>query len=230
MELFKNIEIIDLALYLSKYKTLIISDLHIGFEESLNKQGIFVPRFQLDDLFKRLKGILDKVEIKRIIINGDLKHEFGTISDQEWRDSLKLIDLFLEYSEVILVKGNHDAIFEPIAKKKNIKIVDSFKIDDICILHGNKILENLDCNILIIGHDHPVVSLRENSRVEKYKCFLKGKWKDKNLIVMPSFKLLIEGSDVFKEKLLSPYLDDVSDFEVFVVGDKIYKFGILKEI
>ncbi len=226
MELSKNIEIIDLALYLAKHKTLIISDLHIGFEESLNKQGIFVPRFQLDDLFKRLKGILDKINVNRIIINGDLKHEFGIISDQEWRDCLKLIDLFLEYGEVILVKGNHDVIFEPIAKKKNIKIVDYFKIDGICILHGNKILEDINCNTLVIGHDHPVVSLREDSRIEKYKCFLKGKWKDKNLIVMPSFNLLVEGSDVLKEKLLSPYLEqDLNEFEVFVVGDKIYRFG-----
>jgi len=229
MKIFKNIEIVDLGLL---YKNnLILSDLHVGFEEALNKQGILIPRFQFDDLFKRLKGTLEKVEIKRIIINGDLKHEFGTVSDQEWRDSLRLIDLFLEYGEVILVKGNHDTILGPIAKKRNVKIVDYFKIDDICILHGNKVLEDLDCRTLIIGHDHPVVSLREDSRVEKYKCFLKGKWKDKNLIVMPSFNLLVEGSDVLKEKLLSPYLEqDLSEFEVFVIGDKVYKFGVLKEI
>ena len=109
--------------------------------------------------------------------------------------------------------------------------MNTFKIDNICVLHGDKILENLDCDTFVIGHDHPVVSLRENSRVEKYKCFLKGKWKNKNLIVMPSFKLLVEGSDVLKEKLLSPYLkQDLGNFEVFVVGDKVYRFGKLKEI
>lgn len=228
MKILDNIEIMDLGLL---YKdNFIVSDLHIGFEEALNKQGILIPRFQFSDLFGRLKGILDKIEVKRIIINGDLKHEFGTVSDQEWRDSLKLIDFFLEYGEVILVKGNHDTILGPIAEKRNVKIVDFFKMDDVCVLHGNKILKNLDCNTLIVGHDHPVVSLKEGGRIEKYKCFLKGKWNSKNLVVMPSFNLILEGSDVLKEKLLSPYLGDVSDFEVFVVGDKIYRFGKLKEI
>ena len=32
---------------------------------------------------------------EQVIINGDLKHEFGTISDQEWRDVLKIFDLIL---------------------------------------------------------------------------------------------------------------------------------------
>ena len=29
---------------------LIISDLHIGFEEAMNKQGILIPRFQFEEI------------------------------------------------------------------------------------------------------------------------------------------------------------------------------------
>ena len=53
MKLNDNIEIIDLGLYLVKEKTLILSDLHIGIEESLNKQGILIPRFQFNDLMNK---------------------------------------------------------------------------------------------------------------------------------------------------------------------------------
>ena len=92
MEIMKGVRIIDLALYLTKYKTLIIADSHIGFEEALNKQGIMIPRFQFKDIILRLEKILSKVKPEIVVINGDIKHEFGNISRQEWNYTLRLID------------------------------------------------------------------------------------------------------------------------------------------
>ncbi|UZE93738.1 MAG: hypothetical protein IB618_03145 [Candidatus Pacearchaeota archaeon] len=40
MELLPGIKIINKALWLSKHKILIIADLHLGYEEALNQQGI----------------------------------------------------------------------------------------------------------------------------------------------------------------------------------------------
>ena len=225
-----DIEIIDLAL---RYKdNLIFSDFHMGYEEYLNKQGILAPRFQLEETLKRLKNIFSKAEINRIIINGDLKHEFGTISRQEWNDTLKLLDFLSENcNEIVLIKGNHDTILDIIAEKRNIKIVNRFKIDDILIIHGDKLVDiDKDVKKIIIGHEHPAIYLKE-LRVEKYKCFLAGKYNGKTLIVQPSFNLVLEGTDIRKEHLLSPYLQqDLGNFKVFVVGDKVYDFGKLKEI
>lgn len=232
MHINKNIKIIDLALYLEKEKILVLSDLHIGFEEYLNKEGILIPRFQLEDLSRKIDLILERVSVKKIIINGDLKHEFGTISQQEWSDTMKILELF-NNKEIVLIKGNHDTILEPIAKKKNIEIKDHYVADNIYICHGHKIPENEDFNkskIVIIGHDHPCVSFKER-KDERYKCFLKGKWKNKVLIVTPSMNLVTQGTDVTKEKLLSPFLQkNLDDFEVFVVENKTYDFGKLKEI
>ena len=81
MQVTPNIKIIDLALYLEKFKTLVIADSHIGYEEALNKQGILVPRFQFKELIQRLEKILKKTKPKTIVVNGDIKHEFGTISN-----------------------------------------------------------------------------------------------------------------------------------------------------
>ena len=138
-----NIKIIDLALYLKKEKTLIISDLHIGIEESLNKQEVLIPRSQFNDLLNKLKLIFDKVEVSRVIFNGDLKHEFGSISRQEWNNILKLFD-FLQDKEIVVIKGNHDPILKPVADKRNLKLVESFDLDNITILHGDKILDKLN--------------------------------------------------------------------------------------
>lgn len=230
MEIIKGIEIIGKALWLKKSRTLIIADLHIGYEEALNKQGILAPRMLFKETEREIRDTLDKTKPEIIVINGDLKHEFKEISEQEWKETLAILDLMLKHANVILVRGNHDNILEPIAKKMELKIVESCNIDDVCILHGDKIIPS-SAKTLIIGHEHPAISLREGMKTEKYKCFLLGKFKNKQLIVMPSFMPIIEGSDIKKEQLLSPYLhQNLKNFEVFIVGDKSYKFGKLRNL
>jgi uncharacterized protein len=233
MQISKDIQIQDLSLYFKAYDALVIGDVHLGFEESLTKQGVLMPRFQFKDTIQRLEKILEQVSAKEIIINGDLKHEFGSISSQEWHDSLLLIDFLRKHCEkVVLVKGNHDVILAPIAKKKGIEIVKDYWLGDTLITHGHVIPENAEkAKTVVIGDEHPAISIREGARAELYKCFLKGKWKGKLLVAMPSFNMVTIGTDIFKEKMQSPFLQqDLSDFEVFVVGDKIYEFGKLGKI
>jgi len=231
--IIKGIKIIDLALCLTKSKTLIITDSHIGFEEALNKQGFLIPRFQFKDLIQRLEKILKKIKPNTIIINGDIKHEYGTISEQEWRYTLRLIDFLSKNCEkLFLIKGNHDKNLGPIAKKRNIQIADQIIINNILITHGHKLIK-IPKNIktIIIGHEHPAIGLREQTRTETFKCFLKGKYKSKTLIVQPSFNLVTEGTDITKEEILSPFLkQDLRNFECFIIADKIYKFGKLKNL
>ena len=235
MELLKGIEAIDLALYLRAQRVLVVSDFHLGFEESLNKRGVFVPRFQVKDVLQRLTAIFEKVSPKTIVINGDLKHEFGRISEQEWRDVLKLIDVLKKQcEELVIIKGNHDTILKPIAEKRLIALVPEFRAGTIIVVHGDKLQDMpKDVKTIIIGHEHPAVALREKGRVEKFKCFLRGKYAGKNLIVQPSFNPVVEGTDVLKERVLSPYVKHLEDCDVFVVNDKTQKilsFGKIKNI
>ncbi len=257
MKLLPNIEIADLALYLDS--TLVIGDVHIGYEEALNKQGILVPRLQFEEIITRMERIFAKLKgriIERIIVNGDLKHEFGTISEQEWRNTLKFLDLLAKHcNEIILIKGNHDTIIGPIAGKRNVKVMDYYiinaitekhnnkdsiikksikkiKNNKILVCHGDKIPSKdtiKEASAILISHEHPAVSLKECPRVENFKCFLKGKYKGKSLIVLPSFNPIVEGTDVLRDNILSPFLkQNLDNFEAFVVEDKVYGFGKLK--
>ena len=100
------------------------------------------------------------------------------------------------------------------------------------IIHGDKMV-NIPPAVktVIIGHDHPAVSIYEDLRKETYKCFLVGKHKRKNLIVLPSLNPLTEGTDVKNEKLLSPFLHkELGNFDVYIVADKVYGFGKLKKL
>lgn len=228
MKLTEKIEMIDLCLYLRKEKILVIGDLHIGLEEALQKQGFFIPRFDVNEVIKRLKNIFSKVGVKKIILIGDVKHEFGTISDQEWRDTLKVLDFLLEKCEVVLIKGNHDTILGPISKKRNLEIVEKYKINNILFVHGDKIIDERS-EVIVIGHEHPAISFKSRPE-EKFKCFLFGSYKRSKLIVMPSFSFLNEGSDVTKEKILSPYIKNIKNFRVYVVEGRVRDFGFVKDL
>jgi hypothetical protein len=233
MEIMKGIRVKDLGLVVDG--NLVIADTHVGYEEALNKQGVLIPRFQFKELIDRLKGILEGNRFDKIVVNGDVKHEFGTISETEWRHTLKLLDFLKKYcSEVVLVRGNHDKILGPIAQKRGVRVVDKIVIGDVLVVHGDKMPSKADLDgvkTVVIGHEHPAISLREGSRVETFKCFLKGKFKGKGLIVMPSFNLVQEGTDVLKEKVLSPLLkQNLDEFEVYIVADKVYRFGELRKL
>jgi len=229
------IKIADLCLLIDN-SILVISDIHIGYEEALNKQGVLIPRTQFKDIVKRLERILGEKKFKKIIVNGDLKHEFGAISKQEWRHSLLLLDLLAKHAEkIILIKGNHDTILGPIAKTKNLDVVDEVRIGDILIMHGHRepkesFLKGI--KTIIIGHGHPAISIREGLRSERFKCFLFGEYKKRKLIVMPSFNPIIYGTDVAKERLLSPFIKNIGNFNVIAIGDdgEAFDFGKMREI
>ena len=235
MEIFKGAKIIGASLIIDAPRILIISDLHLGQEESMRDAGFLFPQNQFKELFQNIKQIMKQTSPKIIVINGDLKHEFRKISRDEWKQISELLLFLKSKAEVILIKGNHDKILEPMAKSTEIKLTDYFFYKDIYICHGDKIPKDTDfkkAKYIIIGHEHPAISLKDGVRVEKYKCFLKGTYEKKTLVVLPAFNPLTEGTDVLKEKLLSPFLDSkkIRNFEVYIYEDKVYYFGKAKDL
>src|SRR3989344_4295146 len=95
MEISKGIKIVDTALWFEAEKTLVINDLHICYEEALHRKGILVPRSQLEQIMNKMKSILHKTKPDKILINGDLKHEFGRVLRQEWKEVSEFLDFLL---------------------------------------------------------------------------------------------------------------------------------------
>ncbi len=253
----KNIRFLEDALLIDN-KILAISDLHIGYEESIMGKSLFI-RTQLKEMLEKLDRIFkllnkEKIKVSEIIILGDLKHEFGTISDSEWRETIKLLDYLLQKTNNIkLIRGNHDTILGPIANKRGIEVLDYYKIrikvnsevKNVCFLHGDEVYGDcLESNILIMGHLHPAITLYDEYKNEKFKCFLKGNWKigkkSKEVYVLPSFLPLIWGYDInelrgFSKKGKFSIVDEKSlkKFDVIVYNEKEckeYDFGKLKKL
>lgn len=241
MEIHPRVHIIDLALYLEDFGTLVISDLHLGYESEMHKRGVLVPKVQYKEVVHRLAKIFAELKLKKwdvneIVLNGDVKHEFGKISEQEWREVLRLLDYLQEHcKKIIVVEGNHDPVLKPIAAKRELLLVKEYRIGDTLLIHGDEEPELKSYSpkpkLVIMGHEHPAVCLREGAKVERYKCFMKGQYKKVPLICLPSFNPLTEGTDMIKEERLSPLLQgDIGNFDVYIVADTVYHFGKLKKL
>ena len=244
MKIFEEIELINgfRAIYIKEIDLLVISDLQLGEELYLAEKGIFVPQIQLKEMKKELNSVFKKVKANRILINGDIKHEFGEASRQEWREVIELVEFLRRRTkEIIVVRGNHDNYLLNIASKINLQIFDPFYLEKgYLFTHGHKKFSYpKDFHTLIIGHEEPAIILKEGFDRIKLPALLYGKMKNgKRIICLPAFSYLSSGTEinvVDKEDLLSPILkEDVEIDELEVIGiDKevgALKFGKLKNI
>jgi len=232
MIIFEGIETINgfPAVYLKDLNAIAIADLHLGYELALAEQGIFIPQVQLKEILKDLSGIFKLVKPRKLIIVGDVKHEFGEASFQEWREVKKLVAyLKKKVEEIILVRGNHDNYLLNITSKLGIEVFDPFYLEKgVCFVHGHKKVELPQFKILIIAHEHPSLVLKEGYDRVKIPCLLYGRMKSgKNFICLPAFSSWASGTNVnvvSREELLSPILKEDVEFE------KLIPVGLDKEV
>lgn len=228
-----------LGLWAEADRALIIGDLHLGIEEMFSRQGTLVPRFNFQAIKRHLEErVFPNLGPELIVINGDLKHEFGSVSEQEWSEVIDMLRfLQAKCGKLVLIRGNHDSILGPIAEWENLKITKEgilLEKSNAFVTHGERIPESTayrKAGTVIIGHDHLAVTIREQYKEEKFKAFLVGRFKGKELIVMPSLNQVSVGTDVKHGELLSPFLKKgLESFRVFAVADKTYDFGKLGEL
>ena len=218
--------------YLRDIDLLVVSDLHLGFELVSAEHGIFIPRTQ----FKNIKRIIEdgrkKSNASRILILGDIKHEFSETGYHEYREVYLLLEYLKRcFEEIIAIKGNHDTFITRITRKLDIEVYDEYREGKYLFLHGHKDknLRNIKEDIIILGHEHPSVALFTDLGIkEKIKIFLYGNFGDKKIIVMPAASYFAEGSDINilpSEELISPILRrvDIDGFRALgIIEDDRY--------
>lgn len=242
MKIFNKFKIIKPypALYLDELKAVIITDLHLGLEGIMAEEGFTVPKFQLRELKKDIEEVLDREEVEKLIILGDLKQKFGETSFPEWDEINEFLDLVEEkVEEVIITKGNHDNYLKRATSKRDkTELVERYEIEDILFAHGHDLsLEAFTKDYIVIGHEHPAIELKGEIASEKIKCFLYGQLKEKKILVVPAFSQIACGSKVNGVpyyELLTPILQDpeVENFRAIGVGREIglLEFPRIKDI
>ena len=160
-------------------RILVVGDMHLGYGESIRNSGFIIQ----DQLMKQVIEDFDEIfrktrKVSEVVLLGDLKHVFGKITSEEWKDVLGLMDyLKAKCDKIVVVKGNHDNILEPILKGGDVELRDYYLVGGVCFMHGDKVWDEEEDEVKgaktwIVGHGHPAVKISDDVRTESYKCFL----------------------------------------------------------
>ncbi len=228
-------------------KTLIVSDLHIGYVYGRNKRGIILPESKRPE--EDIIQLLDEIQPDTLIFLGDFKDEiFGTshpIAGRIW----KFLKQLLEKTNVIIIKGNHDGKIEEIIPEE-IKLIqaDGLRLTkketnkSIGLWHGHATpaLDVWTADITISAHAHPAYTFRDEigSKITQ-KVWVKAKWlntkegePDRIHIIVPPFNRYIDGysvdSEYFKTIVLMRDAIDFDNAEIFTLDGVL--IGTLKNL
>jgi len=154
------------VIYWNEQQALILSDLHVGKASHFRKAGVPISSHIHVTEFFVLDAIIEEFKPRQILFVGDLFH---SDHNQEW-------DLFYNWShsysdiEMILIKGNHDILPDPLYKNSRLKVMDQLLIDKIEFTHERN--ENSEY-YNISGHIHPAVSMIGSGKQSlKLPCFM----------------------------------------------------------
>jgi len=233
------------ALLIEKLSAVAVADLHIGLEEQREREGIHIPRSLLPEILAYVTRPLERLGVQRVVLLGDVKHEFGYPQPTEWAGVKKLLRVLLQKGlHVDVVRGNHDNYIAAILRELGLPLHDpALLLEDIAFFHGHLDPHVLpeEARLIVTGHEHPSVVIRDDLGFRhRYKAFLEGTWKGRELVVLPSVSPLALGSDVNElppSELLSPILRS-SELEAFVpylidIGHEVKRFpniGLLRPL
>ncbi|MHB1441104.1 MAG: metallophosphoesterase [Cuniculiplasma sp.] len=236
LEIEENVYLSDLyCIYLADISAAVISDLHLGFEEEMNLNGLFLPKLQRNHVEEKVSQIIERYNPEKLIINGDFKQEFKRNLPQEWDDVIHFIDLFSQKTELIFIRGNHDNYLQSILSKRNIMQIDFFEDDRYYIYHGDRDLSFK--KITILGHEHPSIVLRDKiGGVYKIPAFVYDS--QDHIAITPAMSFFSSGTDVTQSLLsdehFTPVLKHVKEknFRIFGITDDfgLVDFGFLFDL
>jgi len=179
---------------------LVVADLHIGVEKELRDRGVRVPR-QLPRMEARVTALIEATSPRGLVVLGDLKHNIPGISRDEYRDIPPFIEALREMVEVTLVKGNHDGDIERLLP--GVEVVKTLELGGHLLAHGHLRLDGLDYRGIIIAHNHPCVSFRDElGGVSRESAWLRARLKPPvleelglkggpEIVVMPAFNEIL---------------------------------------
>jgi len=148
-------------------KSLVITDLHLGFESNLSLNNVFLGKNKtVIEITKEIEKIIKKTKPDSLILLGDVKSGIKSITKTEWETVPTFFERINNLIDTILVPGNHDANIEKLIPN-GITLASSkgIIIDDILLTHGHTMpSENFSqVNTIVMGHVHPVFFQEDHS-------------------------------------------------------------------
>jgi uncharacterized protein len=180
------------AAFLEQEKILAVADLHLGYAWAHRYNGQLLPLHPPDDLLARLSELCDFYKPKHLAILGDIVHQAVPVAEI----INELTQLFSSLSGLCglkLILGNHDKNLRKLARgATDVEFATRFEVEGFLLVHGNSPVEVPPNKIVLMGHEHPAISLGDGIKSAKFPCFMVGQ----RVLLLPAFSQWAAGSNV----------------------------------
>jgi uncharacterized protein len=142
-------------------RILVIADLHFGIEADLAAHGLHF-RSRSDARLERVIRTIVAADPDRLVLLGDVKHSIPSLTWQEYHEMPKILDTIRDLVPLVVLPGNDDIGIERFLRDGEIRRREGAVIDGTGYLHGHTYPSpDLAGHLLVIGHHHPLLSLRD---------------------------------------------------------------------
>ncbi len=213
--------------YIKSINAIAVADLHLGYEGIMAKRGVYLPKTNLRKIMEGLSNAIDETHAKSVVANGDIKNEFSDVDEDEFNELFDFIKFLKEKKvEPVLIKGNHDNFVERYKEAFKLRIYrQEAVIGTYHFFHGEEMPGSIKKGeTLVMGHEHPAIAVFNSvGKREKLRCFLYGKYKGSEFLVLPAMNYFAAGTEINMEpadKLLSPIFKelDVDSLRAMALG------------
>lgn len=168
------------AVFWKNFKTLILTDIHLGKSGHFRKSGIAVPQQINETNLERMANLVTSYRPERLFILGDLFHSEANrewFRFEEWRKKFDSIDFHL-------VTGNHDSLHTSFYVSANVSTHPYYKESGFAFIHNLEKITSENSSFIFCGHVHPGVKLSGDGRQSLHlPCF----YQTKQHMILPAF-------------------------------------------
>ena len=208
-----------------KKKNLVVTDIHIGFENSMTSNEIFIGKnTTTNETIQELSEIIDIEKPDSLILLGDIKSSIKNISRNEWDEVPLFFEKIKQKCDIILIPGNHDANIQKLVPD-DITMISSLGMieENTLFTHGHTMPSENFSNIekIVMGHIHPVFFQKESVmngqrvwvsiKTDKEKIFPSTSG-EIEIIIVPSFNRYFYATHKkLYKKSISPIINKLGD-------------------
>lgn len=165
---------------------IVVSDLHLGFESTLDTKGIFIDsNLYVTEIISQIVQLIQSHKPEAVVLLGDLKSTVGSISRDEWNKVPYFLKTISNYVDIYFIPGNHDANIRFLMPDTvNVFGMSGMLLNSTLLLHGHSMpsMARLShVKRIIMGHIHPVF-LKQGSLLNGQRVWLHFKVKKEGLI------------------------------------------------
>lgn len=208
-----------------KEKSIIATDMHIGFEASLASNEIFIGQnSSIKETITEISEAIDSEKPDSLILLGDIKSSIKNISRNEWSEVPIFFEEVMKKCHVVVIPGNHDSNISRLVPE-GISMISPIGMvqDNILLTHGHTMPSENFSHIdkIIMGHVHPVF-FEEESVLNGQRVWVSLKTDKENIFpnksgeieitIVPSFNKYFYATQKRKyKKSISPIIEKIKN-------------------